>query len=165
MYASLFMSLILPSKASEMSSDLGEQVKVWEPAMALHMRILFAPAIEILDGFSFLDSIAIGERAELWNQVLWQVAYWLPITFTGWLLLLYPLAHRLSSPPARRYLCLVALVIALIGTGLLVRHLLRWAMLYEGYYHMGIGGYFVMLAFVVLCALLFGEFLAKEEPR
>jgi hypothetical protein len=142
-----------------MSSDLGEQVKAWEPAIALHVRILFAPVIEVLDGLSTLSSIAFSDRGEFWNQMFRQVAYWLPITLAGWLLLLYPLARQLTSPPARRYLRLIALVIAVIGAGLLVHHLLRWATLYEGQYHMGIGGYFLMLAFLAQCALLLTDIL------
>jgi hypothetical protein len=154
MYTALFISLLLPSKANEMSSDLGEQVKVWEPAMALHMRILFAPVIQVVDGLDFLNSVEFRDRGELWNQMFWQMAYWLPMTLAGWLMLLYPLVHRVTSLRARRYLHLIALVIAVTGTGLLVHHLLRWATLYEGYFHMGIGGYFVMGAFFSLCALM-----------
>jgi cation transport ATPase len=155
------MSLILPSKASEMSSHLGETVKAWEPAIKLHVRVLFAPVIDLLDGFSFANSIEARHETEMWTQVFYDIAYWLPITLSGWLMLLYPLVNylskRITNQTRRRSFQISTLMISVIGTSFLMHHLFHWATLYEGYYHMGIGGYFVMLAFLALCALVLND--------
>jgi hypothetical protein len=163
MYAALGVSLLLPSKASQMSSQLGEQVVAWEPAINLHFRVLLAPAMEIMDTLGFLSSLGTdGERQTLWVQALHQIVYWLPITLAGWLMLLYPLVYQSTLTPARRYLRWTALLIAVTGTGLLAHHLVHWATLYAGYYHMGMGGYFAMLAFGALCALLLCDVWEKR---
>jgi hypothetical protein len=163
MYTALGISLLLPSKASQMSSQLGEQVVAWEPAINLHFRVLLAPALQTLDALSFLSSLGTDdERHALWAQTFYHIAYWLPITLAGWLMLLYPLVYRSTQTPTRRYLRWMAWMTAMIGTGLLAHHLVHWATLYAGYYHMGLGGYFAMLAFSALSSLLLCDVLEKR---
>jgi hypothetical protein len=164
MVASLCISVLVPSKASEMSSHLGEQVKAWEPPIALHLRIFFAPLIEVLDGLAGVGEINDRDLKEYWRVIYAQIAYWLPITLAGWLMLLYPLVNylrkRIASKSIRRAAQSCALVIAIAGTAFVTHHLYRWATLYEGHYHMGTGGYFVMLSFAALCALMLHDLLA-----
>jgi hypothetical protein len=166
MIAALCVSVLLPSKASEMSSHLGEQVKAWEPPISLHLRIFFAPLIDVLDAFGGVSEVNERELGEYWTYVLEKMAYWLPITLAGWLMLLYVpvnyLTTRIPKPALRRSVQTTMLLFAIAGTALLTHHLLDWATLYEGQYHMGIGGYFVILAFAALCTLLLHDLMLHQ---
>ena len=160
-YAALLMSLFLPSKANEMTSQLGEHVKAWEPSIALHFRILFSPLIE---WFDYREFISMSERPDGLLADMWRhISYWLPITLTGWLFLTYPALQRLRGSALRRFARYSALLTTALGTGFLIHHLIGWATIYDGFYHMGGGGYFLMAAYFLLTLLIFFDINSDRD--
>ena len=167
-YSALVISLFLPSKASQMTSQFGEQVKNWEPALSLHLQIFLSPISEWLNYQVCLSSLKPDEamlglpdecRSDMWRNII----YWLPITLTGWLFLGYPLLRRLRQLPMRRRVRYCALFTSAGGTVLLTNHLVRWATLYTGYYHMGSGGYFLMSAYLLLSLVILIDTITRDR--
>lgn len=160
-YLALLVSLFLPSKANEMTSHFGEQVKVWEPSIALHLRILFSPLLEWHNYQSFIADSELSDS--IWTDMWKNIIYWLPITLTGWLFLLYPSLRRLRNSKLRRGVRYFALVTTALGSGLLIHHLIHWATIYDGYYHMGSGGYFLISAYLSLVFLISIDTFNKDH--
>jgi hypothetical protein len=163
-YSALIVSLFLPSKANEMTSQFGEHVKSLEPSVALHLRILFSPLMEWLDYQSFTRNSDLP-NAEAWAGMWKNISYWLPITLTGWLFLVYPALQKLKSLSVRRRARYFALVTTIVGTGILIHHLIRWATIYDGYYHMGSGGYFLMSAYLLVALLILTDIINNDRDQ
>ena len=127
-----------------MTSPYGEQVKAWEPSVALHLQILFSPFWVWRDHQGAMRFIEPQDLdLDQLRHVMWaKILYWLFITLAGWLFVFYPLLRR--SYRSRW----IAFVTVVVGTGFLVHHLIDTATTYEGYYHMGIGGYLLIAAYM-----------------
>ena len=61
----------------------------------------------------------------------------------------------------------IAGVVMLVAVPLLAREYYHWATVYEGYFHLGLGAYLVVLAYVCIGSSLLRQFAGKQqaEPR
>src|SRR5688572_16664618 len=131
-----------------MTSEYGEQVKAWEPSIAVHFQILLSPLWEWRD-YQAAVRITEGEdHGQLWHDMWAKILHWLFITFAGWLFIFYPL---LRPSCCCRWIAFVTVV---VGTGFLIHHLIDVATTYKGYYHMGIGGYLLIAAYVLFATYI-----------
>jgi hypothetical protein len=138
-----------------MTSQYGEHVKEWEPTIAIHFQILFSPLIEWFDYRSFITSSDLPD--EIWSEMWLHIFYWLSITATGWLFLLYPILRRW---PAVRW---PAFGVSILGLAFLIHHLYEWATLYEPYFHLGAGGYFLVSAYFAFAAYICMDTFESNE--
>jgi hypothetical protein len=145
-YTALAVSCFLPSRSNEMTSQHGEHVKAWEPAISIHLQILFSPVIEWFDYQSFIPISDLPDQ--IWSDMWSHIFYWLSITATGWLFLLYPALRRW---PAVRW---PAFGISVLGLAFLIHHLYDWATIYEPYFHLGTGGYFLVSAYLAFATYI-----------
>jgi hypothetical protein len=124
--------------------------------MEIHLDILFKPLFECIMLPGSLRNIEPELHEELRRRMFWEVIEWSPITIAGWILILHPLRKRIfRSARVSRVASVVAMLGMLVGGGYLIAHLIHWATIYTGYYHMGAGAYFLMSSFM-FCAIGLG---------
>jgi len=167
-------SFFWPATADQMTGQFGENVKVWCSPGGTHLKLALEPVAQVWECiFCEVPPDAHGDsREDCQRAYLGQALYFLPAScgwFSIWLsVVLMPWfwIRPIVNGRVRRFLW-IAGVVMLVAVPLLAREYYHWATVYKGYFHLGLGAYLVVLAYVCIGSSLLRQFAGKQqaEPR
>ena len=166
-------SFFAPASAQKMTSWHGEEVELWTPPAATHWLLALEPTIRVIDYCSAKkDPNDHGDGFEAGQAESIRRAFYSTPAAYGWFIivasvLIVPWAWIRPITNALLRRCLrIAGWILLAAVPLLTLDFYRHATTYEGYFHLGLGAYLIVTAYLFIGSSLLLQFARakKAEP-
>jgi hypothetical protein len=155
-----FASFFAPSVPVQMTSGEGRDAVRWESSTVTHIRLLAEPLRRVCDFVeALIDPSGYGygqagdEYESYVTETSYRFLYSIPASI-GWLviwasiLLIRQLWHQSISHGPLQCIMTAGSIITLSAVPLLAIDFYKHATIYEGYFHLGVGAYLIVAAYL-----------------
>jgi hypothetical protein len=154
-------SFFVPATAQKMTSSQGEQVEIWTSPIYTHLNVALGPGLNFFDYCTARkDPTARGDGFESAQANSLRSAFYSLPASCGWFAILVSVVvvpwgwvRPITMAPLRRAQQ-IAGGLLLVCTPLLAIDFYHDATVYEGYFHLGVGAYLIVVAYLFLGSTL-----------
>lgn len=170
---SFCLSFFVPATAQKMTSSQGERVEIWTSPIYTHLNLALGPVLRSLEYCTAKkDPMAQGDGFESGQAESLRRAYYSLPASCGWFVILASVLvvpWAWVRPITRTPLCRAQQIaggLLLLSVPLLVLGFYHDATVYEGYFHLGVGAYLIVLSYLFIGSTLLSQFVNAKfaEP-
>lgn len=155
----------------------GKEVRAWETGAVRHIHLALDPlmeAVNFINAMNVPEKYGYGGRGDGYewylNQTVKNFFYSIPVSI-GWFTILFSVllirqawTQKIKQSKVK-YFLIAGSLFMLIAVPLLIFDFYNHAVTYQPYFHLGMGAYFIVFAYLLVSTTLLAVVLSKKEAE